>query len=90
MNNCNICIHVFEHVFYRRFYHHDNFTVLQVVQNPDFAHVVDLHKLKKVEMGEVDGKKCVSLFFTEKLQKSKETVMFVVRAVYSGSLILHH
>ncbi len=52
-----------------------------MVQNPDFAHVVDLRKVKKVEAGEVDGRKCVSLFFTEKLQKYNETVRFIVRVL---------
>ena len=66
-----------------RYYHHDKPQALEVVQNPDRLpeHVVDLRLMHKVEAGEVNGRKCVSLFFTEKLQKSKETVMFVVRAL---------
>ncbi len=50
-----------------------------MVQNPDRLpdHVVDLRQLHKVEAGEVNGRKCVSLFFTAKLQKSKEAVTFI-------------
>jgi hypothetical protein len=50
-----------------------------VVQNPDRTpdHVVDLRQLQKVEAGEVNCRKCVSLYFTAKLQKSKEAVRFI-------------
>ena len=81
---CTTHLPVFD--FCCRYYHHDKLQALEVVHNPDrhAEHVVDLRQLQKVEAGEMKGRKCVSLFFTAKLEKSKEAVrpICVLLALY--------